>query len=465
MEFKKLYLSLGAILLLSSCKGANLPANDLNHANTNKATYKILINHDEGTVNFKETINLALDQLRISNYNEWTYSLSYVQMPTSTLEEKQAYLAYIEDNNFDIFTSPNGFSEELVETNQVAELTNYMANSCFATGASKAAYQYYENKIYTIPYKPLNYGVIYYNVDIFDKLNLSIPRTKNEFLNVCEQIKEYEASENSKLGEDDEPFELTPFASSVGGNIQLTSMFLDGLAMSIDKNAPEKLQNKQINFSSGPYYEAIKFYNELLEKGYLDYDTSASGNNYSTLMEALSNGIIAMMVGYSYDYRTFSENTYNASRVMYFPVLDNDISDYGAYLPSANRVLDGLMISSYVENVETAVQLATTFSKAYGEFFYNFGDTRIPLFDPISNNWQRISHQPFDGAEEVVNDAKNILSSFTDFFTRMDNSNYVATSLFQQMIYNYSFDKDNYDLNAIITEANNYLAEGNILRV
>lgn len=182
-------------------------------------------------------------------------------------------------------------------------------------------------------------------------------------------------------------------------------------------------------------------------------------------MEALSNGRIAMMVGYSYDYRTFSENTYNASRVMYFPVLDNDISDYGAYLPSANRVLDGLMISSDVENVETAVQLATTFSKAYGEFFYNFGDTRIPLFDPISNNWQRISHQPFDGAEEVVNDAKNILSSFTDFFTRMDNSNYVATSLFQQMIYNYSFDKDNYDLNAIITEANNYLAEGNILRV
>ena len=87
------------------------------------------------------------------------------------------------------------------------------------------------------------------------------------------------------------------------------------------------------------------------------------------------------------------------------------------------------------------------------------------MFDPISNNWQRISHQPFDGAEEVVNDAKNILSSFTDFFTRMDNSNYVATSLFQQMIYNYSFDKDNYDLNAIITEANNYLAEGNILRV
>ena len=80
-------------------------------------------------------------------------------------------------------------------------------------------------------------------------------------------------------------------------------------------------------------------------------------------MEALSNGRIAMMVGYSYDYRTFSENTYNASRVMYFPVLDNDISDYGAYLPSANRVLDGLMISSDVENVETAVQLATTFRK------------------------------------------------------------------------------------------------------
>lgn len=450
-----------SILLLSACSSNAMNNKEQpNHVNQTVSTYKILLNHDEGDYSYNKEIKKALDDLRRDDNFTWSYSITYQKMPMATEEEKSAYLDFINENDYAMFTAPTGYKESLVQTGKVVDLTSYLDAANFASDKATPRYQYYNNKIYTIPYKPLNYGVIYYNVDIFEKLNLSIPKTKKDFLNVCQKIKEYEATMNEEA---EEEVLITPFAASVGSDIRQTAIFLDGLAMTLDKDAPEKLAKKEIDYSNYAYKEAISLYEEMLQKGYIDYATSAAGKTYSALMQDLSTGRVAMVAGFSKDYKSFSNATFNASRMMYFPALDNNVNHYGKYIPHVSPILEGLMVSKNAPDAQTATKIAVTFSKAYGKFFYNFGDTRIPLYDPTENNWSRICVQPFDGIEEfILNQASKVEYSTFSPLVKFQNYNYVMTGLAQKMLYDYCFSPDTYNFQNVLNNANTLLSSAEL---
>jgi raffinose/stachyose/melibiose transport system substrate-binding protein len=85
-------------------------------------------------------------------------------------------------------TRINPMPEQFAKAGLVEALDDIVPLLVHYDHASLAALSY-QDKVYGVPYQVVTYPV-YYNVDIFNKYGLSVPTTWDEFLNVCQKLKD-----------------------------------------------------------------------------------------------------------------------------------------------------------------------------------------------------------------------------------------------------------------------------------
>ncbi|WP_373231211.1 ABC transporter substrate-binding protein [Cohnella sp.] len=137
-------------------------------------------------------------------------------------------------------------------------------------------------KVYGIPFDSINVSGVFYNKKVYEKLNLSVPKTYAEFLANCEKIK--------AAG-------ITPIYLSAKDT--WTVNLFDGEGWHMEKESqPEfvaKLNNNKAHFTDYTGFKnAIQKQKELLDKGYFQKSYLADG--YDGAHKALVDGTAAMVV-------------------------------------------------------------------------------------------------------------------------------------------------------------------------
>ena len=77
---------------------------------------------------------------------------------------------------------------ELYDAGYFADCTDLAGMENF-TDAAKAPWQTPDGKMFAVPFAAVSHGV-YYNMDVFEKENLQIPQTRDEFIALCDTLKQ-----------------------------------------------------------------------------------------------------------------------------------------------------------------------------------------------------------------------------------------------------------------------------------
>ena len=145
----------------------------------------------------------------------------------------------------------------------------------------------YEDKVYAQPSKMALVGVIY-NKKIWSELNLEIPQTWEEFLDICETLKQND---------------IIPVG--IGGKTEWAPQFLPlytlpcNVVYSVNPSFDDQLFEGTANFSDSNYTKCFEMFMELDEKGY--YPPSPLGVTYEQVQDLMVNDKIAMTIQGSWE--------------------------------------------------------------------------------------------------------------------------------------------------------------------
>ena len=113
----------------------------------------------------------------------------------------------------------------------------------------------FDGKVYAILYHA-NYWTIMYNKNVFKKFNLQEPQTWEEFMKICETLK--------KGG-------ITPIATTSEGRWYSMAWFEEVLIRT-DPDVYEGVCEQKIPYSDPRVIEAMKYWKDMIEKGYFPSD-------------------------------------------------------------------------------------------------------------------------------------------------------------------------------------------------
>lgn len=178
---------------------------------------------------------------------------------------------------------------QIYKTNSLMELNNVLPELKDFPSAAVAAWATPDNVSYGIPAAGVVHGV-YYRKSIFDKYGLEVPATWDEFMNVCETLK--------NGGE-------TVFAQGTKDNWMLYEVMFSGLGANFygGEKARQALINKTAHFTDDNFVLAMKKMKELqpyFPKGY-------EGIDYVTMQQMFGTGNAAMFMGGSWEIGIFED--------------------------------------------------------------------------------------------------------------------------------------------------------------
>lgn len=137
-------------------------------------------------------------------------------------------------------------------------------------------------KVYGIPFDSINLSGVFYNKKVFDKLNLTVPKTYEEFLADCEKIK--------AAG-------ITPIYLSAKDTWTVNIMDSEGWLTEkepVDDIVAKLNTNKAHYVDYSGFKNAIQKQKELLDKGY--FQKTYLSDNYDGAQKALAEGSAAMVI-------------------------------------------------------------------------------------------------------------------------------------------------------------------------
>ncbi len=139
----------------------------------------------------------------------------------------------------------------------------------------------YNGKVIGLPHWEASISGTLYNTEIFDRLGLEIPSTQDEFMALCETIKQ--------AG-------ITPIFLAFKDSWPLLYQFpMD--TMFEDKDVLNKLNSNQILYKDVEgFEEMVKWYKTVADKGYLGKSFTTNSWDYS--LDALGSEEYAMMLGW-----------------------------------------------------------------------------------------------------------------------------------------------------------------------
>lgn len=207
------------VVSLAACSSSLDKDQAASPAPGNKQVIKLL-HWKQGNVNgVIEEINKDFE----AKYPE--YKIEYVTTGPNE-EYKQAQRSRITANDVDIFPDLSGMRlspkdwtpgakvpdwQQWIESGLIADLSgeafvkNYNADDIAQAGTFK-------DKVYAIPAGKVGLGGIFYNKGIFAKYNLEVPKTWDEFINVCETLKKNGVTPLGMAGKDVWPLKLPAFS-------------------------------------------------------------------------------------------------------------------------------------------------------------------------------------------------------------------------------------------------------------
>jgi ABC-type glycerol-3-phosphate transport system substrate-binding protein len=200
-----------------------------------------------------------------------------------------------------------------------------------------------DGKIYSLPVDYSAYGV-FYNQDVFKKLNLALPKTYTEFLNISETIK--------AAG-------IEPIALGAKDNWTLENMVLPMYA-SLTKiarpNFSTELYEGKAQYSDADFKRPFQALAELQEKSLIN--KGALGIDFQQAVSSLIEGKTAMIITGSFVVGTAATLDANASLGYFpFPAEQGD----PALLMNVDK---SLVYSSKGKNVELAKKFIDFFARA-----------------------------------------------------------------------------------------------------
>jgi raffinose/stachyose/melibiose transport system substrate-binding protein len=139
----------------------------------------------------------------------------------------------------------------------------------------------YQGSVYTMPLDQNAIGVTY-NRQMFADLNLAVPTTWDEFLQVCETIKNAGITPLALGNKDLWVTQLIPYAMS---------------ASAIYRDTPDWDQQRyegKVTFATSPWVQMMKDYLDLEQKGY--FNPSSLGTTFDQTMNMVATGKAAMAV-------------------------------------------------------------------------------------------------------------------------------------------------------------------------
>lgn len=168
--------------------------------------------------------------------------------------------------------------QSYVDNGYAMDITNVEAVQNMYDGC-KSSLQGKDGKIYA--YVPDQFLIfVFYNKDIFQEHNASIPTNIDEWMNLCETFK--------KAG-------VTPMLNSAA-DLWATRIIPFGMASTmLYKNDPDfdkKRANKEVKFEGSAWEDILKYYDEMNKKGY--FQKGVLSTNYDQAAQLFAQGKAAM---------------------------------------------------------------------------------------------------------------------------------------------------------------------------
>lgn len=254
------------------------------------------------------------------------------------------------------------YTEPFVNAGKVADITSYLDadqdwKNSFQDGSLELLC--YEGKNYGIPTQK-SANVVYYNTEIFKQYGLAVPATMDEFMELCETLKENGVTPVSISG--DSAWTISQFvqemAAGIGG-LDLYNGIIDG----------SRKWNDEANVESGVYFK------EMVDKGYFN------DNFMSTLsdeaIQIFGRGEAAMYYNGIWDVNAIDSSDVGqagAVDVFMFPAAKEEYS--GICVGSVNY---SFAVGANCQNVDAAVAFLkfVTSEEAELDFLYQEGNAPI----------------------------------------------------------------------------------------
>ncbi len=238
----------------------------------------------------------------------------------------------------DIFFSWSGeFAYKFARANKAIDLSKYYEEDTkwkeSFVQASLVPFEYNED-IYGVPVR-IDCKLMAYNKELFDKYNLKVPTTFDEFLNICDVFKK----------EDIIPIALGNSDPWAAGHYIST---FNSLCV------PEDIRTKDNNYKTGSftdpgYIEAINMLKQINDNGYFTPNTN--GMDFDMARNDFFTGKAAMTYMQAIEFNRCEENGINAG-VFKIPSSENAKGNQNLVTGSP----DGFMISSNCKHPDIAIE-------------------------------------------------------------------------------------------------------------
>lgn len=241
----------------------------------------------------------------------------------------------------DVWFSGPDTAPAILGAGNMLDLTEYITEDGFIEKYEvPEALKHIDGKIYTVTSGADTYFTprIFYHKDVFEKYNLEVPKTFDEFMSVCETLKDNQMVPMSIMGK--------------GGWAPQLYLVQTMIQCEDPQVAKDLLENKT-DFSNPVVLKAVKKIEKMVKEGV--FPEGVANLDYGPSLELFTSGKTAMFSGFSWETANLAKDD-NIGMFMWPTSNDEYAStDVTQYWGSP---LNGYAVNAKSENIEMAVKFA-----------------------------------------------------------------------------------------------------------
>lgn len=211
-----------------------------------------------------------------------------------------------------------------------------------------------DGNIYAFPYAGNEVVMWYYNKEVFEKLNLEVPKTYEDLKNVISVCKENDI------------IPMTIFAKEKW----ITTALFDAIATRYDVGGIDKLDKQQGNITDDAYVKAANTMHELVEAGLLP--DGVTSLNYDQAASTFYEGQAAMFMNGQWEIEMATDAMGDKVDWMYYPAEDEAAYEACKTAWSGGGAPSGFAVNPKSEHAELAAEVAAFMSEKYCEAKYRY---------------------------------------------------------------------------------------------
>ena len=356
-----------AASMLTGC-GSNSGSSDSSDskADSSSETMTIMMNGSDSDA-FMEGYRKIVDGFNESN--EYGVNVEIQNITNADYKTKLTTMMASDSEPDIIFTWPLGYLENFVNGDKVVSIQKYLDEdedwkNSFNGGILDPLT--YDGEVYAIPTQQST-AIMYYNKAIFDKYGLEVPTTYDEYVQVCDTLKE-----NG----------VTPVAlASTADDAWLVSQYIQQLSDGIKgEDLFNSLKDGTGKWNDEGMVEAGKLFQEEVNKGY--FEDGFTGVSREEAQLQFANGQTAMYFNGCWEISNLDkkENAAEAENISCFlmPAVNEEYA--GVEVGSVDT---SYAITKNCKNVDAAVALLKymTNEESTSLLLYDYGRTPSTNFD------------------------------------------------------------------------------------